>query len=52
MVSPERVAKVASFYQKYGVWTLVVGRFIPFGVRNALFLTAGIGKMSPVRFAI
>ena len=52
MVTEERVAKVASFYDRYGVWTLIFGRFIPFGVRNALFLTAGIGKMSPVRFAL
>ena len=45
MVSQDKVDKVTSFYERYGVFTLVVGRFIPFGVRNALFLTAGLGKM-------
>jgi membrane protein DedA with SNARE-associated domain len=30
---------------------LLVGRFIPFGVRNGLLLTAGLGRMSFVRLA-
>jgi membrane protein DedA with SNARE-associated domain len=32
--------------------TLIVGRFIPFGVRNALFITAGLGKMNAIKFAV
>ncbi|MCB0422551.1 MAG: DedA family protein, partial [Bdellovibrionales bacterium] len=47
----DRIETVSRFYQRFGFWTLIVGRFIPFGVRSALFLTAGIGKMSPARFA-
>ena len=52
MVKPETVDKVAGFYDKYGPLTLVLGRFIPFGVRNALFLTAGISKMNFLKFAL
>jgi membrane-associated protein len=39
----ERIEKVQQFYAKHGVWTLLVGRLIPFGVRNCLFLLAGVG---------
>ena len=52
MVSKEKIAKVSQFYESHGIKVLVFGRFIPFGVRNALFLTAGLGKMNPVRFAL
>jgi len=52
MMSKERMDKINSFYSKYGVITLIFGRFIPFGVRNALFLTAGLGKMDFKKFAL
>ncbi len=52
MASPEKIEQVNNFYNKYGIATLLVGRFIPFGVRNALFLTAGLGKMNAWKFAI
>ena len=52
MVKRDSVHKLHSFYEKYGVLTLIFGRFIPFGVRNGLFLTAGIGKMKPLKFAL
>lgn len=42
---PKRLNQIKKYYQQYGMLTLVVGRFIPFGVRNCLFATAGIGKM-------
>ncbi|MBI2519979.1 MAG: DedA family protein [Bdellovibrio sp.] len=51
MVDPKKVSRISNFYQKYGVITLILGRFIPFGVRNGLFLTAGLGKMNFMRFA-
>ena len=50
--SPRKVERVTGFYQKYGVTTLIVGRFIPFGVRNALFFTAGMIKMKIIKFAL
>lgn len=52
MVSTEKLNKVNDFYHQYGVLTLIIGRFIPFGVRNALFITAGLGKMNAWKFAI
>ncbi len=52
MVPPERITKISAYYQKYGVVTLILGRFIPFGFRNALFLTAGLGKMNFIKFAL
>ncbi|ATH08727.1 alkaline phosphatase [Halobacteriovorax marinus] len=52
IASPEKIEKVNNFYNKYGIMTLLIGRFIPFGVRNALFLTAGLGKMNAWKFAI
>jgi membrane-associated protein len=52
MVPPERIRKIHTFYEKYGIVTLLVGRFIPFGVRNGLFLTAGLGQMTFVKFAL
>ena len=51
MVSTERVEQLSGFYTRYGMMTLIVGRFIPFGVRNGLFLTAGLGKMPFLKFA-
>lgn len=49
---PSKLEKIARFFEKYGFWTLLVGRFIPFGVRNCLFITAGIGKMPRWKFGI
>jgi membrane protein DedA with SNARE-associated domain len=52
MVPQERIDKIHNFYEKYGIVTLLVGRFIPFGVRNGLFLTAGLGQMKFIKFAL
>lgn len=52
MVPPERIQKIHNFYENYGIVTLLLGRFIPFGVRNALFLTAGLGQMTFTKFAL
>lgn len=52
MISKQRVDKIHSFYEKYGIVTLLFGRFIPFGVRNGLFLTAGLGKMNFLKFSL
>ena len=42
MVDREHVDKIGGFYEKYGPLTLLLGRFIPFGVRNGLFLYSRI----------
>lgn len=48
----KRIDQIHEYYRKYGFLTLLVGRFIPFGVRNGLFLTAGLGKMPFGKFLI
>ncbi|MBT3586802.1 MAG: DedA family protein [Halobacteriovoraceae bacterium] len=52
MVNQERIDTLSNYYQKYGIFTLILGRFIPFGVRNGLFFTAGLGRMNPLKFAL
>jgi membrane-associated protein len=44
-INPQLIAKIHTYYEKYGIFTFLVGRFIPGGVRNALFLSSGLGKM-------
>ena len=51
IASPAKIDKLNEYYHKYGAATLFCGRFIPFGVRNALFLSAGLGKMDFKKFA-
>jgi membrane protein DedA with SNARE-associated domain len=50
MASPDRIERLHYYYERYGIWTFIGGRFIPGGVRNALFLTCGLGKMPFFRF--
>lgn len=51
LISSKRLQKVENYYQKYGLLTLIVGRFIPFGVRNCIFITTGISRMKFWKFA-
>lgn len=52
MVNSNRLEQIQDYYRKYGVTTLFVGRFIPFGVRNCLFLTAGMAKIRFRKFLL
>lgn len=45
LLTPKRIKKVKNFYEKYGFWSLIIGRFIPFGVRNCIFMSSGMSKM-------
>lgn len=45
MKAANKMHRLAAFYKKYGVLTLFVGRCIPFGIRNGIFMTAGAAKM-------
>jgi membrane protein DedA with SNARE-associated domain len=45
-----RLLRVQQFYNRHGIWTLILGRFIPFGVRNCLFIMAGVGSMPLLTF--
>jgi len=46
------LASINVFYERYGFLALILGRFIPFGVRNGLFITAGMSRMSFIKFII
>lgn len=52
VLSQEKMQKLRHFYKKYGIWTFIIGRFIPFGVRNCIFMTSGLSKMPFLRFAL
>ncbi|MBI3236185.1 MAG: DedA family protein, partial [Chlamydiales bacterium] len=52
LLAKEKIEKVRHFYEKYGILTLILGRFIPFGVRNCIFMTTGLSKLSFLRFAL
>lgn len=41
-----------AFYKKYGIWALGIGRCIPFGFRNGIFMSAGAAKMHFGRFLL
>lgn len=52
ILTPQKIEKLHEYYEKFGILTFIVGRFIPGGVRNALFMTAGLGKMPFSTFII
>ena len=52
LIPPERFKKVSHFYEKYGLITLIVGRFIPFGIRNCIFMTTGMSKVNFGKFIL
>ena len=41
---PEYVQRSHDFYEKYGSWTIIVGRFVPI-VRTVATVMAGVGRM-------
>lgn len=51
-VKREKFQRIENLYARYGITTLLIGRFIPFGVRNCLFMTAGMVKMRFLKFLI
>ncbi len=52
LMPESRIQKLRQFYEKHGFWTLLIGRFIPFGIRNCLFMTTGMSKFAFRRFAM
>lgn len=48
----KRLKKVSTFYNKHGFLALLFGRFIPFGIRNCIFMTAGMSDAHFGKFAI
>jgi membrane protein DedA with SNARE-associated domain len=50
--SESKLALIENYLTKYGTVSLFIGRFIPFGFRNCLFMTTGFSKMPFIKFAI
>ena len=48
----EKIDKLHHYYEKFGMFTFLIGRFIPGGVRNALFMSSGLGKMPFHKFIL
>jgi membrane protein DedA with SNARE-associated domain len=52
LITPDRIDKLRYYYEKFGVLTFIVGRFIPGGVRNVLFMTTGLARMPFHQFLV
>lgn len=52
LLHPDKISSLQRYYQNYGWITFLIGRFIPGGVRNALFMSSGMTKMPFSRFII
>jgi len=52
LFSPRKIVRIHRYLDKYGILTFIVGRFIPFGVRNTLFMTSGLIGLRLRRFAL
>lgn len=45
IMTPQRLSALRHYYAKFGIFTFIVGRFCPGGIRNALFMSSGLTKM-------
>ena len=45
LLTQKRMERLRSYYAKYGIFTFIIGRFCPGGVRSALFISSGLTKM-------
>lgn len=52
IITPARIERLHHYYEKFGIFTFVLGRVIAGGVRNSLFMTAGLGKMHFGKFIL
>ncbi len=56
LINPEkmesRIGIMRDYFASYGGKTLFFGRFIPFGMRNVIFMTCGFIRMNPMKFMI
>lgn len=48
----KKIVRIEFYFNKYGGKALFFGRFIPFGVRNMIFLTAGMVKFNFLKFLL
>ena len=52
LFSKEKEKKIETYFDKYHAKALFFGRFIPFGIRNVLFFTAGYVKINWMKFLL
>jgi len=52
LIPEKAMEKMHNKLDKYGIFTFIVCRFIPFGVRNTLFFTSGFFNLRPRVFAL
>lgn len=52
LLHPKRMQKIKTFYDKHGFLTLLIGRFIPFGIRNCIFMSTGMSKLHFGKFVL
>jgi membrane protein DedA with SNARE-associated domain len=45
LVKPRQIKRAEELIAKYGIYSFIVGRFFPGGIRNALFITSGLTHM-------
>jgi membrane-associated protein len=50
VITEQRIARINEYYERFGIFTFIVGRFCPGGIRNGLFMSAGLGKMPFLKF--
>ncbi|OHD64131.1 MAG: hypothetical protein A2176_00620 [Spirochaetes bacterium RBG_13_51_14] len=48
----QKLSKTREYFSRYGGKTLFFGRFVPFGVRNIIFMTCGIIEMRLLKFMV
>jgi len=52
MIPEKALDKMHHYLDKYGIFTFIVGRFIPFGFRNTMFFSSGFFKLRLREFII
>jgi len=52
LFSPRKIVRIHHYLDKYGIFAFIVGRFIPFGVRNTMFISSGLFGVRLRRFAL
>jgi membrane protein DedA with SNARE-associated domain len=52
LASSKKLDKMHHYLNKYGIFTFIVCRFIPFGIRNTLFMSSGFFGLRLRRFAL
>jgi len=51
-LSDKKISIIQKYLNKYGIFTYIVCRFIPFGIRNTLFMSSGFSRMNYKLFTI